>query len=84
MWIKLVELTGCTDNIGSYPKVNQLTEDLIKDGWQSDEGWQYYYDHTRRIRHYFSDGKYAWKNLEYWWSNYHQDPNGNYTAWQPK
>ncbi|WP_410521019.1 glycoside hydrolase TIM-barrel-like domain-containing protein [Candidatus Tisiphia endosymbiont of Ptychoptera albimana] len=24
MWIKLVELTGFTDNIGSYPTVNQL------------------------------------------------------------
>ncbi|WP_341759036.1 glycoside hydrolase TIM-barrel-like domain-containing protein [Candidatus Tisiphia endosymbiont of Ptychoptera albimana] len=40
----------------------QITENLIKDGWQSGEGWQYYYDHTRSRRHYFSDGKYAWKN----------------------
>jgi hypothetical protein len=27
---------------------------------------------------------YAWKNIEYRWSNYHYNPDGRKTEWVPK
>ncbi len=64
----------------------QITYDKIKQGWESGEGWDYYYlDSANRTgKTNYSDNKYAWKNLEYWWSNTHQNPDGNNTAWVPK
>ena len=62
----------------------QITEELIKKGWETYEGWYYYYESNRTEKHPFYDAKYAWKNIEYWWNNRHQNPDGSYTAWQPK
>nr|WP_253308594.1 glycoside hydrolase TIM-barrel-like domain-containing protein [Rickettsia endosymbiont of Ceutorhynchus assimilis] len=70
--------------ITGYLPQKQITEELIKSGWGSGEGWEYYWDPTRSQKHYFNDPKYAWKNIEYWWSNKHQNPNGSFTDWQPK
>jgi len=63
---------------------SQITPELITKGWESGEGWDYYYDHERTQKHQFNDAKYAWKNLEYWWSNIHINPDNNQTPWQPK
>ncbi|WP_342270467.1 baseplate multidomain protein megatron [Rickettsia endosymbiont of Orchestes rusci] len=68
---------------GDLPQ-KQITEELIKSGWGSGEGWEYYWDPTRSQKHYFNDPKYAWKNIEYWWSNRHHNPDGTQTNWQPK
>lgn len=58
-----------------------LVEDIVK-GWKTGEGFDYYID---------GDGQqqplapaYAWKNLKYWWENYHYNPDGTQTKWQPK
>lgn len=62
----------------------QITEELIKRGFESGEGWDYYYNHDRTQKHLFNDPKYAWKNIEYWWQHRHQTPDGSFTSWQPK
>ncbi|MBS0236671.1 MAG: glycoside hydrolase TIM-barrel-like domain-containing protein [Proteobacteria bacterium] len=57
--------------------------DIIK-GWDSGEGYDYYYkDEARTIREPL-ESRYAWKNLRWWWENIHVDPNGMRTNWQPK
>ncbi len=61
----------------------QITEDKIREYWEKGEGWDYYCDQERNRINY-SDPKYAWKNLEYWWSNHHINPDGAQTNWQPK
>ena len=61
----------------------QITEDKIKEYWQKGEGWDYYCDHERNKINY-PDATHAWKNLEYWWSNHHTNPDGSKTNWQPK
>ncbi|PCJ29603.1 MAG: hypothetical protein COA94_00985 [Rickettsiales bacterium] len=62
---------------------SEITEELIQAGWESGEGWDYYCDEDR-TRHPFHGAKYAWKNLEHWWSTKHTNPDGNITEWQPR
>jgi hypothetical protein len=68
----------------------QITAELIKQGWQSGEGWDYYCNGDRTEKRSFATDspstphKYAWKNLEHWWITTHQNPDGSTTAWQPK
>ena len=63
---------------------NFYNEDKIIEGWQSGEGFDYYYEDE------FSNNKqpleihYAWKNIAYWWSHEHINPDGIKTAWQSK
>lgn len=101
-WFNLDELWSCPyiDVIGIdayFPLSDDLTQSAITDekirgGWESGEGWDYYYRYDNQIESkvYFADEtphevyKYAWKNLEYWWSNYHQNPDGHYTSWTPR
>lgn len=60
--------------------------DEIKDGWTSGEGYDYYYangDRDKKIPYGSPD--FAWKNIEYWWSNEHKDyPSGKKSPWKPK
>ncbi|WP_341758563.1 glycoside hydrolase TIM-barrel-like domain-containing protein [Candidatus Tisiphia endosymbiont of Ditula angustiorana] len=69
---------------------SQITEELIKKGWESGEGWDYYWDWQRKQKHYFAaespqtPDKYAWKNLQHWWTTVHHNPDGGATSWQPK
>ncbi|WP_375331238.1 glycoside hydrolase TIM-barrel-like domain-containing protein [Candidatus Tisiphia endosymbiont of Oplodontha viridula] len=69
---------------------SQITEELIKKGWESGEGWDYYWDWQRKQKYYFAaespqtPDKYAWKNLQHWWTTVHHNPNGRATNWQPK
>ncbi|MGI4776226.1 MAG: baseplate megatron protein TIM-barrel domain-containing protein, partial [Janthinobacterium lividum] len=58
-----------------------LTSDIEK-GWKTGEGYDYYYDQAGIKRPL--EAPYAWKNLEYWWENFHQNPDGNNSAWQPR
>ncbi len=66
----------------------QPNEQEIIDGWTKGEGYDYYYasddkDHSNPIP--YSNPQFAWKNLEYWWSNPHYNyPQGTSTPWVPK
>jgi hypothetical protein len=45
--------------------------DIIKHGWQSGEGYDFYYeDVQRKIKKPLSPA-YAWKNIRWWWENKH-------------
>ena len=56
----------------------------IQQGWLSGEGYDYYYsdDAKTNLRPLKKD--YAWKNIKWWWDNYHINPDGTKTAWVPK
>ena len=65
----------------------QITEELIQQGWESGEGWDYYYaDSVNRTGRtsYGGDPTYAWKNLEHWWNSTHINPDSNSTSWTAK
>jgi len=97
-WFNLDSLWACSaiDFVGIdayFPLTkdlpqNQITEELIRRGWESGEGWDYYctgdQHSTTREKHDFYNAKYTWKNLEYWWSNTHTNPDGSITPWQAK
>ncbi|WP_375318905.1 glycoside hydrolase TIM-barrel-like domain-containing protein [Candidatus Tisiphia endosymbiont of Oplodontha viridula] len=57
------------------------SKEIIK-GWQSGEGYDYFVDEKDNQHQLSAD--YAWKNLRYWWENYHRNPDGVTTEWQPK
>lgn len=57
--------------------------DAIRAGWESGEGYDFYYtDETRTTTAPLSPA-YAWKNMEWWWSHTHTNPNGSSTGWVP-
>ncbi len=60
---------------------NILPNEIIE-GWQSGEGYDFYYDHNSVKQPL--QAAYAWKNIRYWWENFHYNPDGNQTSWQPK
>ncbi len=64
---------------------SQINEALIKEYWEKGEGWDYYYaDAERTVQTPFTGFDYAWKNVEYWWTHNHINPNGSQTAWTSK
>ena len=64
----------------------QIDEDKIKEYWEKGEGWDYYYSDSvnRTGLTNYTDAKYAWKNLEYWWKNTHTNPDTSTTGWTSK
>lgn len=58
--------------------------DTIKNGWRSGEGWDFYYTNDERTEKGDLSPAWAWKNVEYFWSNYHYNLDGTRTAWMPK
>lgn len=66
---------------GDKPYYNE--QEIIK-GWESGEGYEYYYDGDNRYTKNSLSSAYAWKNIEYWWKNEHINPDGTNTAWKPK
>jgi hypothetical protein len=59
-------------------------EDIEK-GFTSGEGYDYYYsDYLDNNSKKSLSKPYAWKNLKYWWENYHINPDKNQTQWIPK
>ena len=67
-----------------------ITEEVIKSAWESGEGWDYYWMNDRTQKVDFAEdspndpNKYAWKNLEHWWTTHHYNPDGSVTSWRPK
>ncbi len=58
-----------------------LAEEISK-GWNQGEGYDYWIDEKSEKQPLTAE--YAWKNIRYWWENYHKNPDGNLTEWQPK
>ena len=56
-----------------------FTQEELINSWISGEGYDYYYD-DHGNRQQFTDPKFAWKNIEYWWSNEHDSRK----IWHPK
>ncbi len=56
----------------------------IMEGWQRGEGCDYCYTDDAKTSRAAISPQYAWKNIEWWWSNEHINPDGNKTAWVPK
>lgn len=56
----------------------------IKKGWYSGEGYEYYYlDKNKTIKEPLKK-QYAWKHIEYFWNNYHYNPDQEVTLWKPR
>jgi hypothetical protein len=53
-------------------------------GWDSGEGFDWYYTDVNRTIKANLQPQYAWKNIEYWWNNYHYNPDNSQTAWVPQ
>ncbi|MDN5248275.1 MAG: glycoside hydrolase TIM-barrel-like domain-containing protein [Wolbachia endosymbiont of Tyrophagus putrescentiae] len=70
---------------GPEPPFGYSVEDVIN-GWNSGEGYDYFYDYSQdkpeQVK--YNDSRYAWKNIEKWWSEIHINPDGSCTKWQPK
>ena len=61
----------------------QSEEEIIK-GWQSGEGYEYYYSDNEKTKKHPLEKAYGWKNIRYWWENEHTNPDGLKTSWRPK
>lgn len=59
----------------------EITKDIIKNGWFSGEGYDYITVNNIQIT---IENKYAYKNIEYWWKNYHVNPDETITNWIPE
>lgn len=90
-WYNLDELWACDaiDVIGIdayFPLTNShnsiIKDQHIKDGFESGEGYDYYIDSNGNKQDLSKE--YAWKNIDWWWSNIHINPNGKQSLWQPK
>ncbi|WP_353273651.1 glycoside hydrolase TIM-barrel-like domain-containing protein [Wolbachia endosymbiont (group A) of Agelastica alni] len=70
---------------GPEPPFGYSAEDVMG-GWSSGVGYDYFYDYSKgepeRVK--YNDSRYAWKNIEKWWSETHINPSGSKTKWQPK
>ena len=56
----------------------------IQDGWRSGEGYDFYYSNEERTEKNTLSPEWAWKNIEWFWNNYHYNSNGEKTNWIPK
>lgn len=92
-WYNLDPLWACNaiDFIGIdayFPLTNAnktaCTEEEIIEGWQSGEGYDYYYSDEKKNNKCSLGADYAWKNISHWWRSKHYNPDGKETAWIPK
>lgn len=65
-------------------KESLITKQNIKDGWTSGEGYDWIYIDDDRTTKETIQSKYAWKNIQWWWENYHINPDETTTAWVPQ
>jgi hypothetical protein len=61
---------------------------LPKDSINQDE---FEFNKAEGVEFYFAENEkqplsieYAWKNIDWWWENFHVNPDGSTTSWQPK
>jgi GTA TIM-barrel-like domain/Putative phage tail protein len=55
----------------------------VINGWDSGEGYDFYFTDGSRTTTASLGAAYAWKNINWFWSNDHYNPNGVKTAWVP-
>ncbi|MDX1924581.1 MAG: glycoside hydrolase TIM-barrel-like domain-containing protein [Rickettsiaceae bacterium] len=60
---------------------NSPTKEDIEKGFESGEGYDYYYENNQKIP---LSRNYAWKNIRWFWENYHHNPDGTRTPWTPR
>ncbi|MBU1020738.1 MAG: glycoside hydrolase TIM-barrel-like domain-containing protein, partial [Firmicutes bacterium] len=61
-----------------------ITKQNIIDGWESGEGYDWYYTDAERTTKTNLEAKFAWKNIDWWWKNVHINPDSNQTTWVPE
>lgn len=61
---------------------SNISEEEIIQGFSSGDGIDYRVD-TLGNKHPLKP-EYAWKNIKFWWENYHCNPDGKFTKWQPR
>ena len=92
-WYNMDKLWACDaiDFIGIdayFPLTNKsqdfYDEAQIIEGWESGEGYDYYYEDQNKTKKKLLNPEYAWKNIAYWWGNQHINPDGNKTNWVAK
>lgn len=54
------------------------------DGWSSGEGYDWYYTDEARTAQASLAAAYAWKNIAWWWTHNHVNPDSSTTAWVPE
>lgn len=59
-------------------------EAALMAGWESGEGYDFYYADAERTDQQPLDEAYAWKNIRWWWENTHVNPDGQPTPWLPQ
>ncbi|WDM85624.1 glycoside hydrolase TIM-barrel-like domain-containing protein [Ehrlichia sp. JZT12] len=68
--------------------INGFTEQDIINGWNSGEGYNYFYKDPdtkqERILYNKDTNQYAWKQIEKWWNQYHINTDNTTTHWIPK
>lgn len=69
--------------LSNQPQSGYSTDDVIE-GWGSGEGFTYYYTDPGRTTTAPLAAPYAWKDIGWWWSNTHTNPDGNPTGWVPQ
>jgi hypothetical protein len=71
-----------------FPLTNDVTEspsvEQIMQGWNSGEGYDFYYSDGQRTQKEPLGAAYAWKNLRWFIENEHWNPNGQKSVWRPK
>lgn len=91
-WYNLDKLWACEaiDVIGidAYFPLTESKDSVydleqIAKGWESGEGYDFYYNDTRAEKHPLGNA-YAWKNIRWFWENEHINPDGQKTSWRPK
>lgn len=92
-WYNMDELWGCHDidfiGIDAYfpltdwKNTNYDINDAIA-AWDSGEGFDFFYTDTERTIRKKLDIAYAWKNITWWWSNTHINPDSKKTSWVPR
>lgn len=61
-----------------------FTQQEIMDGWTSGEGYDWHYTDPGRTTTAALQAKYAWKNIAWWWSHNHVNPDLATTSWTPE
>lgn len=92
-WYNLDPLWACDyiDFVGidAYFPLSNTTkvfydEKRIMKGWESGEGYDYYYSDDKKLKKHPLNAAYAWKNIKHWWESDHFNPDGSKTSWKPK
>lgn len=58
--------------------------DSIINGWESGEGYDFYYTDAQRTVQAPLSAPYAWKNIGWFWDNTHSNPDSSATGWVPQ